>query len=258
MSWRTTEEAPPREWSWTALDGGMYEEERAACLGVARVLRGERSRGLQGLTVLELGCGRGACLQYAREHLFAGPLVGVDRAAGAIEAATLALGHLPDVRIVRAEATETGLPAGCADLVWSHGVVEHFRPEELRAYVREAVRLSRGWVAFSAPNPAAPAYAAFRALLLAEERWEWGYEEPLLSYAPVLAAEGAEVVFDGTVGRRFKHAVPYARLLPEQEQAEVRDRCAAGMEPGIYTLVVARVAAPRPEVPMGSEVVPGT
>lgn len=240
MAWASTEEAPPREWAWPDPEG-MYEEERAACVAVDRVLRAADGVGLRGRTVLELGCGRGACLRYARDHLSAGPLIGVDRAAGAITAAVAALADLPDVRVVQAEATATGLPDGCADVVWSHGVVEHFRPDDLAAYVREALRLARGgYVAFSAPNPAAPSYAAFRRLLLAEEKWEWGYEEPLASYASVVAAEGGVVLFDGSVGTKFKHAHPYARLLPEAEQDAIRERCAARTEPGIYTLVVAR------------------
>jgi SAM-dependent methyltransferase len=258
MAWRTTEEAPPRAWAWPE-SVGMYEEERAACVAVDRILRAQTGAGLAGRTVLELGCGRGACLRYAREHLSAGPLIGVDRAEGAIEAATRALADLPDVRIVRAEATATGLPGGCADVVWSHGVVEHFRPDELGAYIREALRLAGGgYVAFSAPNPGAPAYAAFRALLLAEERWEWGYEEPLASYAPAVVAAGGTVLFDGTVGRKMKHAHPYARLLPEGEQNAIRARIAAGTEPGIYTLVIARGGGPPPEVPVGPEDEPRT
>ena len=117
-------------------------------------------------------------------------------------------------------------------------------PPDVGAYMREACRLAAGgYVALSAPNPASPGYAAFRDLLLAEERWLWGYEEPLASYAPWLTTAGATVLRDQDVGREWRHVDPYARQLSTEVQAAIRERCELGIEPGVYTLIVARVPA---------------
>lgn len=243
MAWRTTEEAPPAVWCWSddlAEEGIICAEEEAACVAVDEALRVADGQGIKGRSVLELGCGRGACLRWARDH-GASRLVGVDRAEGALRATRLCLG--PAVDLVQAEAVSTGLPARCVDLVWSHGVVEHFRPEELGPYLAEAVRLSSRWVAFSAPNPACGAYAAFRRHLLEIEAWVWGYEEPLQSYAPALRALGCEIVADVDVGWDWLAMRSYVGRLPEPEQGYWRALIEAGRVPGVYTVVVARVPA---------------
>lgn len=243
MAWRSTEEAPAPEWTWDAEEaarGDIGAEEEAACRAVDNTLRAEDGHGVKGRVVLDLGCGRGACLRWA--HLRGTRrLVGVDRSKGALQATRACLGDA--VELVEAEAMATGLSSGLADLVWSHGVVEHLRPAELGAYLAEAVRLSRRWVAFSAPNPGCGVYQAFRAKLLAEEAWVWGYEEPLPSYAPALESLGCAVVADHDVGRTWSALAPYGDRLGPRARAHWRALAGAGGVPGIYTVVVARVPA---------------
>jgi len=251
VPWTDTREAPPATWRWSrehALSPTPPDEASA----VSTV---ERLLGLRGRTVLDLGCGRGACLREAWIR-GAANLIGVDPSPGAVEATGWAIdgaGVPPErSRIVRADhlGALEALGARVADLAWSHGVVEHLEPSgDLEAYLAALMALSSRWVAVSAPNPASPAYEAFRAKLLREERWIWGYEEPLPSYAPLLTRMGCEVISDGHVAGTEDAARPYYRVLPHPESDRLRRAYAEGSVVGVCTLVVARVPWSAPDAP---------
>ena len=104
--------------------------------------------------------------------------------------------------------------------------------------MREAVRLSSEWVAFSAPNPNCEVYKEFKKIRLDNETWEWGYEEPLDSYAELLSREGCEIVFDGTTGSDWETVSIYGRH--SKHWREWKRKCDAGEMVGISTVVVAR------------------
>lgn len=233
MAWRSTREAPARAWAWPHYNDLIPPDERAAVLAVHEQID------FTGRTVLDLGCGRSVCSDLAAE-LGAARLICVDRAQGAIEASIALLTERGRTfHTVQADARAVPIPGRCADLVWSHGVVEHFDRDDLDRYLAEACRLSSEYVAFSAPNPLNHIYTAFVARRLAAETWEWGFEEPAVSYAPHLRRLGCEVVFDGTVGRSFDEIAPYA---DEHDFARYRDGLPPSV-PGIATLVIARVAS---------------
>lgn len=235
MPWASTREAPPCEWSWVDRDGlHMHPEEQAACDDVARVLA-EQGTAFGGVRVVEVGCGRGACLHYARSVLGASAVFGLDPSAGAVDATLRTIGEAGGKarRLGDEGAVEEAVAFG-ADLAWSHGVVEHLDGDEaIRAHVELLARVSRRWVAISAPNPSSPVYAEWRRRRLDAENWPWGFEEPLAGYGDVCRAVGLDVVFDGATARTRDSMNAFLATL------ELDD--VPANEPGLYTLVVARV-----------------
>lgn len=230
MAWKSTREAPPCRWAWP--DGTEHDEipieEREACLTVDQVIGGVR-----GLSVLDFGAGKGACLRVA-DSSGAGALIAVDESPGALRICRRVFGGR--ALNVLCENNRVPLPDGIADVVWSHGVVEHMEGETLREYVAEATRLAARWVAFSAPNPMCRTYREFRAHHLERETWCWGFEEPVVSYSPWLEACGLTTVFDGDIGRSWRVARTYA--IGDNRWHKRNHE--TGACPGIYTLVVAR------------------
>lgn len=237
MAWASTREAPPCAWSWDGRDGfEMYAEEAEACDDVARVVA-EHGDQFAGCRVVEVGCGRGACLHYALTVLGASAVLGLDPSEGAVAATLRTVGALGGLAVVlRDPLPGFALDFG-ATVAWSHGVVEHVEGSAVDEHVALLARLSRRWVAISAPDPRSPTYAAWRRDRLDREDWPWGFEEPLDSYAPACRAAGLDVVFDGTTARSPAALAAFLRG-PDGSTRPVP----AG-EPGLYTLVVGRVPA---------------
>jgi cyclopropane fatty-acyl-phospholipid synthase-like methyltransferase len=237
MAWKSTAEAPKRIWRWTNAQAkaAVPEEEAEAVHQIHEHIKISDGKGLEDKSILDLGCGRAACLREA-DALGAGELIGVDSSIHAIKAAVLAL---PRIKHVLSDAMDTPLPSKRVDIVWSHGVVEHFREAELFAYFREAARISRDWIAFSAPNPNCGPYAECREYLLQTEKWEWGYEEPLGSYAKYIEQQGFGVVVERTIGTEWKHVLSYAKRTDgrlEHWKKIYKD----GHGDGVYTLIIGR------------------
>ena len=77
---------------------------------------------------------------------------GLVDALGRSASLAVATGNVVDYR-APADATETGLPAGSVDIVFSSGVLEHMRPHVIEASFAEARRLLRpGGVMFHSVN----------------------------------------------------------------------------------------------------------
>lgn len=224
-------------WSWDGRNGfSMFAEEQEACDDVARILS-SHGHPFPGLRVVEVGCGRGACLHYAQSVLGASSVFGLDPSAGAVDATLRTIGEAGGKarRLGDEGAVEEAVAFG-ADLAWSHGVVEHLDGDDaIRAHVALLAKLSRKWVAISAPNPNSAIYATWRRRLLDQERWQWGFEEPLESYAPAAIAAGLIIVTDTTTARSRRAAAPFVRDRDGWTQ-EYRDEA-----PGFYTLLIARV-----------------
>lgn len=93
-------------------------------------------------TVVDLGCGRGGPGLWLASRS-GGRLTGVDSSAVAIADAHHRRRLFPEAaaRFQRADATDTGLPAGCADAVVTIDVLQLL--EEPAALLREAARLLR-------------------------------------------------------------------------------------------------------------------
>jgi SAM-dependent methyltransferase len=110
---------------------------------------------LEGLRVVDLGSGWGT-LSFALAPE-AGEVVGVDFADAAVRMGQRRLGKEPSnkIRFLRADAGETGLPAGAWDLVVAADLIEHLDARNTRRVYREARRLLRpgGRFVVWTPNP---------------------------------------------------------------------------------------------------------
>lgn len=93
-----------------------------------------------GRDVVDIGCGAGV---YARAWLALGAatVTGVDFSAEMLAAAREEAGDSEGLRFVHGAADATGLPDGCADVVFARALVHHLPSVE--AFVLEARRLVR-------------------------------------------------------------------------------------------------------------------
>jgi ubiquinone/menaquinone biosynthesis C-methylase UbiE len=146
--------APP------AVSPDEYDEDyyRTACAGhdewvqsggagQAGLYKGVLARaGLtDGMTVCDIGAGRGELVALAVEH-GAKWAVGVEYspAAAAMAAQSIAQREVgSQATVVLADARRLPLPDGCADLVFMIDVIEHLAPAELAAAFVEALRVLR-------------------------------------------------------------------------------------------------------------------
>ena len=116
---------------------------------------------------VDLGCGTGLGTAWLTGHGW--DTTGVDNSAPMLARAS-SRGRC--ARVVRADAAETGLPAGCADLVLLSNVLHvHPRPDRVLA---EAARLVRpgGCIVCIWPTDGATQADAFRAdIKLGRSRW---------------------------------------------------------------------------------------
>lgn len=93
-----------------------------------------------GADVVDVGCGGGTYTR-AWHDLGAATVTGVDFSRPILEAARESHGDLPGVTLRQGDAGATGLPDGCADVVFERALVHHL--PDLRAAAGEAARLLR-------------------------------------------------------------------------------------------------------------------
>jgi SAM-dependent methyltransferase len=115
--------------------------------GQAGIYKGilKRSGLTDGMTVCDIGAGRGELVALAVEH-GAKWAVGVEysKAAIALAAQSVAQRGVADrATVVHADARRLPLPDGCVDLVFMIDVIEHLAPAELAATFAEAHRVLR-------------------------------------------------------------------------------------------------------------------
>ncbi len=93
-----------------------------------------------GADVVDIGCGGGTYLR-AWHELGAATVTGVDSSRPILDEARAGHGHLPGVAFQLGDAAATGLPDGCADVVFERALVHHV--PDLGAVAAEAARLLR-------------------------------------------------------------------------------------------------------------------
>jgi SAM-dependent methyltransferase len=121
---------------WNRYDVARDEEDEA----VFAVKTGVDPRDLDGLLVLDAGCGGG---RYARlAGRFGARVVGVDLSSAVDKAAALCA-DLPGVTVVQADLLDLPLAEGVFDLAFSIGVMHH-SPDPRRAFAQVAARVKPG------------------------------------------------------------------------------------------------------------------
>jgi SAM-dependent methyltransferase len=245
MAWESTREAPPAAWPWReeyerAARIVVPPDEAAAVWLMNEVLLKHEGRGLGGRSVIDVGCGRGACL-HAAATLGAGPvLIGVDPDPWACALTSRNVG----ARIFCGDARTAYEARMRADVAWSHGVVEHLEGGVLFEHLEYVVKMSREWVCVSAPNLDNGPYREFREMALREESWIYGFEEPLgRVYGQMLLDLGCVTAWDGSAGGNdIDLALLYASHLPRHRQAYwLNEFVNKGSLPGPITFVAAKV-----------------
>ena len=94
----------------------------------------------RGKDVVDLGCGGGTYTRAWRD-LGAATVTGVDSSAAILRSAREEHGGAPGIDFRHAEATATGLPAECADVVFARALVHHL--SDMQGLALEAARLLR-------------------------------------------------------------------------------------------------------------------
>ena len=126
---------------------------------------------------------------------------------------------LPAPQTICADIRER-LPLGdhAVDLVWSSGVLEHFSDDEIVHILAESTRVARRQVFSLVPNARAMAYRVGKWDQEQHGRWQYGYEDPKFSLAPLFARAGLRAVREFTVGPL--HAINFlddARFAPARQ-----------------------------------------
>ena len=93
-----------------------------------------------GADVVDVGCG-GGTYHRAWHELGAATVTGVDSSGPILDEARAGHGDLPGVAFQLGDAADTGLPDGCADVVFERALVHHV--PDLGAVATEAARLLR-------------------------------------------------------------------------------------------------------------------
>ena len=93
-----------------------------------------------GAHVVDIGCGGGTYLR-AWHELGAATVTGVDSSGPILDEARAGHGDLPGVAFKLGDAADTGLPDGCADVVFERALIHHV--PDLGAVATEAARLLR-------------------------------------------------------------------------------------------------------------------
>jgi len=128
-----------------------------------------------GMTVLDVGCGRGEILRHCAR--LGANAYGIDYAAAAVQLSREIVQHTNDARgkigVAQADAKRLPFPSGYFDRVLLFDVVEHLHPWELHEALREIHRVLKPdgrLIVHTAPNAwydryAYPLVRAFRRLL---------------------------------------------------------------------------------------------
>jgi SAM-dependent methyltransferase len=179
------------------------------------------------VSALELGCGSATIsIHLAKRGL---SVTAVDRVPEALELARescVGLGLRVPPRFVLGDFLGQGLSTvPPADLVYSGGVIEHWREAGQRMVLQLHLDLSNRWVLLAVPNVDSPLFRAFIGWAKTAGRF---YEDEHREISvPALAADaGCEVLLGDGCRLFLKRAAHYAQADPELQDfcAELRSR----------------------------------
>lgn len=122
------------------------------CLGGSRaVIRGltraVQRQGLSKFSLLDVGTGSGdipaVIASWARNKGLGGQIVGLEAEPVTIQAAVRQTKHLPEIAIVRGDATQPPFPSGSFDFVVASQLLHHFSEEIIISNLRVWSKLAR-------------------------------------------------------------------------------------------------------------------
>ena len=128
---------------------------------------------LEGKSILEVGCGRGATLlEFARRGA---SVVGLDYSEEALAVCRALQSRygIAGARFVNGDARSLPFSAGSFDFVFSVGLIEHFQQPEVLLAEQARVLKTNGFVMVQAPQKYSM-YTAIKKLLIGLGRWRYG------------------------------------------------------------------------------------
>jgi len=99
---------------------------------------------------------------------------------------------------------------GSFDAVFSCGVFEYFREQEISAILKEAFRIARRRVIILVPNAASVAYRIGKWYMEKTGAWPWGGEVPSYTLKPYFRRLGCMEVVEFSVGA--KHSLAFLKM----------------------------------------------
>ncbi len=157
--------------TWSSRKGVAFDlNTRVIFKNIAREIS------FEGKSILELGCGSGR-LSYLASQAGAETITLVDFSEEALRIAKNLFAGIDKVTFIKANLLNLTLPKKY-DIVFSSGVVEHFRDEELPLAIEAHARYSREYVVIVVPSD-----TAFnkRSSVLPQNIKLYGYEKPMSS-----------------------------------------------------------------------------
>lgn len=120
--------------------------------------------------VLEIGCGSGGGLKQFKDHF----IVGVD-----ISEESLRLSKKYTNNLIKADLFKLPFKDESFDLVYSSGLLEHFKIEKAKEAMVEISRVTKknGEIIIILPNSYCGWYKLFKKAMIKLKRWDFGYEE---------------------------------------------------------------------------------
>ena len=134
---------------WTLRGGHDYFREQEGQPGRSRRAEwlADRVARYAPASVLEIGCGYGKQLRELHERLPGATLVGVDFSPSQLDFAREYLDDLDGLCLLLGDGQRLPFPDSSFDLVLTSAVILHNAPEVADRIRREAIRVSRRWVA---------------------------------------------------------------------------------------------------------------
>jgi SAM-dependent methyltransferase len=208
--------------AYNGLEGRLYELMLGELLHVGGLRSSlelaERAQITEGMNGIDLCCGNGASMRLLVQLVDVASMTGVDFSEKQVERTserTRRSGLDNRIRVVCADATDTGLPGAEADFVWGEDAWCYVPDKS--ALVAEAVRLVRpgGVIAFTdwttGETPLTDTErSAFFAMLRLPSLWSAD------DYTDALEGASCEIIAVQDTGRLARGFELYARMFDEQ------------------------------------------
>lgn len=171
----------------------------------------------RGKQILEVGCGSGKISARLAAQGAVVSLVDYSEKALAAAQAVFAKQELTG-RFIQADMAQMPLETGSFDLVWSSGVLEHYRTAEQTEALREMARVSRnqGIVASIVMNAACLPYRIGKWFAEQNGCWPWGEEYPVVSMLEPFGAAGLVNISEATCD--FMSGADFLTFLPDGQR----------------------------------------